>query len=323
MEKKDFKKIWLAKIESEDQAKFIIKEVSYGLFFVAALLLVVSILLKNNGFLDAIIFSVLALLLLKLKSRVAAIFCLIFSSFSLVVTFSNSISQSKSGGNNVLLALIVVWGSIRAIQATLVLRKRSAHFIWYLIAGIAGVIVLGSVLFLQKNNLSDSLTVFNSNKNYKIPEGFKSYKNQYMELSALAYPADWTVSEDRDKYQVVFESSDKRNAVTVTLLALDKGQTLDYSTYTSALLEKMKGNSGIQFYKVSEEIRKINDKDWLVFDGVLHLNGNSVYYNRYALCVTGKFSGRQYIQFILESDKSHFLADAIVFDKIIESAKFQ
>lgn len=121
--KKDFKKIWVDKIETEENATMVVKDVSYGLFFVAGLLVIVAFLLKTAGIIDGLLFAILAFLLLRFKSRIAAISLLLLSIASVIVTFMNKISSTNRGGTNIFLAVVILWSSIRAIQATLVLAK--------------------------------------------------------------------------------------------------------------------------------------------------------------------------------------------------------
>jgi|SRR3989344_2197731 len=112
---------WYGKIETLEQALKVIKESAYGFFFISILQAGLGFALGASLWIDAIIFSVLAAVLLKFKSRVAAVFLLIFSSAATVVTFINKFSPEPNvqmGGTNIFLSLVILWAAIRAVQAT-------------------------------------------------------------------------------------------------------------------------------------------------------------------------------------------------------------
>lgn len=120
--KKDLKEIWINKIETKETALTVIKECVYGFYFVAALGLIASFFLGVAYLVDSIIFVVCAFLLSRFKHVIIAIIMLMLSVLGLITTMINNLTHAK-GGSNIFLAIILVWISIRAIQATLKLRK--------------------------------------------------------------------------------------------------------------------------------------------------------------------------------------------------------
>lgn len=197
--------------------------------------------------------------------------------------------------------------------------KKILYSILYTIGGVAMALIIATGLAFalvyyfptigQKSNIEST---------YQVPSNFSTYKNTNMEISSLAYPTGWKVTEEnKDEYAVSFESPNGTTAVTVNLLLSDEGQTLDYKTYTTKLTELAKAEPSITFEKTGEEIKSINGKDWLIYNSIVGIK-NTVYQNRTAILVTGKYDNRQYFQFLMESDKDNFVEDSKILDKMIE-----
>lgn len=113
------------KIGNKEQAEYVIKQSSYG-FLVAGILnfVTVAVLYFGLGFkiglasmIDGVIYLVLALLLLKLKSRVVAVILLLISGIGVVATFLNQIGVTV-GGRNVILAVVIFYFAIASVYAT-------------------------------------------------------------------------------------------------------------------------------------------------------------------------------------------------------------
>lgn len=117
------KNAWFGKIETKEEALKIIKDSSNGFYFLAALQIVIGyFLLGLPAIIDGVIFAVLAFLLRKFKSMVVAMLLLLLSVGGIVVTAINQFGGG-TGGRNIILALIMIWVSIRAVQATAKLHK--------------------------------------------------------------------------------------------------------------------------------------------------------------------------------------------------------
>ena len=120
------KNTWFGKIETREEALKVIKDSSYGFFFIGILQAGIGFALGMNLWLDAILYLVFGGILFKFKSRVAAILLLLLTSGALVTTFLNKINpdpSSRTGGTNLFLAVIMIWISVRAIQATFKIHK--------------------------------------------------------------------------------------------------------------------------------------------------------------------------------------------------------
>lgn len=204
-------------------------------------------------------------------------------------------------------------------------NKKILYSILYTVGGIAMalIIVRGLTLvfiyYFPTIGLKPSIE-----STYQVPSNFSTYKNDNMEISALAYPTGWTVNEGKkDEYTVNFHSPNKRANVTVDLFVLDEGQTIDYKTYTITFFDEAKAEPSVTFEKTSEQIKNIDSKDWLIYDSIIGVKSqNTLYYNKTAILVTGKYGGRQYFQILLESDKENFVEDSKILDKMIESLRF-
>lgn len=117
------KNVWFGKIETKEEAIKVIKDSSNGFYFLAALQIVISyFLLGLPSIIDGVIFAVFAFLLRQFKSMVVAVLLLLLSVGGLVVTGINKFGGG-TGGQNLILAVIMIWVSVRAIQATFGLKK--------------------------------------------------------------------------------------------------------------------------------------------------------------------------------------------------------
>lgn len=117
------KNAWYGKIETKDEALKVIKDASNGFYFLAALQIVLGyFIMGTEAIIDGVLFAVCAFLLRRFNSRVVAVILLLLSIGGLVVTAINKFGGG-TGGRNIILAVIMIWTSIRAIQATFGLRK--------------------------------------------------------------------------------------------------------------------------------------------------------------------------------------------------------
>jgi len=115
------KNTWFGKIETRDEALKVIKDASNGFYFLAVLQVVLGyFIMGTEAIIDGVIFAICAFLLRKFNSRVVAVILLLLSIGGLVVT---GINKFGGGGQNLFLAVIMIWVSVRAIQATFGLKK--------------------------------------------------------------------------------------------------------------------------------------------------------------------------------------------------------
>ena len=113
-----------AKIENGADAAKTVRDASLGFFFVAALYGVVGFLMAPAALTDAVILVILATILMKWRSRTAAVLLLLVSGFQAGVTLLNRLGVMSEGGNNVFLAAIMVITAVRAVEATFKLHGR-------------------------------------------------------------------------------------------------------------------------------------------------------------------------------------------------------
>lgn len=112
------KKGIFSKIESHEDALKTIKDCALAFFFLAVLQAGIGYFVAPSLIIDAVLYAVLAAIMLKWNSRVAAVSLLIFSCFVIYMTIRNRLGLSAEGGNNIFLAAIVLWAAIRSVQAT-------------------------------------------------------------------------------------------------------------------------------------------------------------------------------------------------------------
>ena len=127
MEEKKKKSSMFAKIESRDDALKVIKDTSIGFFFIAALQAGLGFFIAPSLMIDVVLYAILAGVLLKWKSRIAAVLLLLLAAVTLAMTFLNMVGVTALGGNNVFLGLIIFWAAIKAVEATFKLQGQFAE----------------------------------------------------------------------------------------------------------------------------------------------------------------------------------------------------
>ena len=119
------KRTWFSKIDSREDALKTIKDSSKGFFFVGGLQIVIGLFLAPALIWDGFLFIVLAGILLKWHSRIAAVCLLIISLGSLATTILGRIGVIE-GGRNVILAIIILVASIKAVEAAFKINGKFA-----------------------------------------------------------------------------------------------------------------------------------------------------------------------------------------------------
>jgi hypothetical protein len=71
----------------------------------------------------SVVYAILAGVLLKWKSRIAAVLLSIMTFDALITTFSNRFGGGD-GGKNIILALFVFWLTVRLVKATFKLQGK-------------------------------------------------------------------------------------------------------------------------------------------------------------------------------------------------------
>ena len=115
------------KVENREEALYVIKQCSYVFLFVAGLNvaglnILLGFLISTAAIIDGVIYLVLGLLLLFLRSRVASILLFLISGAGIVVTFLNKIGVIY-GGSNISLAIIVFYSAIASVYTTFKYHK--------------------------------------------------------------------------------------------------------------------------------------------------------------------------------------------------------
>ena len=97
------------KIETRADALKVIKDTSRGFFFIAALQVALSFMLGFLLLIDAVVYATGGFFVRKFHSRVAAVALLLLALVGAGVTVANKLGENLGGGNNVLLAVIILW----------------------------------------------------------------------------------------------------------------------------------------------------------------------------------------------------------------------
>jgi predicted ferric reductase len=118
------KKGLFSKIETRDDALKAVKDTSMGFFVIAALQAALSFLVGFSVLIDAALYVIGGFFVRRFHSRVAAVALLLLALAGAGVTVANKLGENLGGGNNIFLALIVLWAAVRAVEATFKLHGR-------------------------------------------------------------------------------------------------------------------------------------------------------------------------------------------------------
>jgi hypothetical protein len=113
-----------AKIENGADAAKTVRDASLAFFVVAVLYGLMGVFMARAAITDAVILLILATILMKWRSRAAAVLLLLMSGLQAGVTLLNRLGMMSEGGNNVFLAAIMVITAARAVEATFKLHGR-------------------------------------------------------------------------------------------------------------------------------------------------------------------------------------------------------
>jgi hypothetical protein len=116
---------WFSKIETRDDALKAIKDASGGFFVLAGIqaALGVIVLKQYSMLFDVAVLVVGAAFLRWFNSRAAAVVLLLLAVVGAGVTVANKFGLALGGGNNVILAALMVWAGVRSVQATFKLHR--------------------------------------------------------------------------------------------------------------------------------------------------------------------------------------------------------
>src|SRR5262245_55675555 len=106
------------KIEARDAALETIEEASTVFYIVAGLIAVISFIWEPVLLIDAALYGIGGFFLRRFNSRVAAVILLVMSISWAGATLANAVGVNLGGDRNIFLALILLWFSYRAVQAT-------------------------------------------------------------------------------------------------------------------------------------------------------------------------------------------------------------
>jgi len=114
---------WISKIETRDDALEVEKIASYAFFFLAALQLVLFLSVRSTGAFVVAGFLVAGGAALRLHSRPAAALLLAVSALEALATLAKMFGAHPGFGSNVLVAGVMVWVAVRAVQSTWALQR--------------------------------------------------------------------------------------------------------------------------------------------------------------------------------------------------------
>ncbi len=118
------KKGLFSRIETHEDAAKMVRETAVAFLVLAGIQALIGFFLAPSTLVDAVVLAILALILWKGRSRVAALLLLVVSLGEAAVTVLNRVGVTSQGGTNVILAVIMVIAAVRAVEATFKLRGK-------------------------------------------------------------------------------------------------------------------------------------------------------------------------------------------------------
>jgi hypothetical protein len=101
-----------SKIETEEEALYIIKQTAYAAYIVGGIQVVLALLVSPIAFVDAALYILCGFFLQKYNSRIAGVAFFLMSCFAMYSTIVGT------GGKNVVLAIIIIAIAFTAMRAT-------------------------------------------------------------------------------------------------------------------------------------------------------------------------------------------------------------
>lgn len=101
-----------------------LRDTSKVFFLIAGLQAILSYWVGFGVLVDASIFAIGAFFLLRFNNRAAAVVLFLLALLSTAVTIANRSGANLGGGNNIILAVIILWAGIRAVEAAFKLHGR-------------------------------------------------------------------------------------------------------------------------------------------------------------------------------------------------------
>ena len=119
------KKVWIRKITTQEQALELIKDISKSLLGLAALQAMLGLFIGLQLWIGALIYAVLVLTVWQWHSRVGAVVLMILNVTEFVLRFIDGLDATNSTSTNqhLFLNVVLIWMSIRLLQATFKLHS--------------------------------------------------------------------------------------------------------------------------------------------------------------------------------------------------------
>lgn len=113
-----------ARIRQEEDAIKVVGAASLAFFIAGGLFMILSYWYGMELLVDGLAYVVLGFLLRQFRSRMIAILLLLLAVVTALMALGIFSGRGFSGGLNIILAAIVVWVGIRAVEATFKLRGK-------------------------------------------------------------------------------------------------------------------------------------------------------------------------------------------------------
>lgn len=115
-----------ARIRQQEDAVKVVGAASLAFFIAGGLFMILAYWYGSELLVNGIAYVVLGFLLRQFKSRMIAVLLLLLAIVTALMALGIFSGRGFSGGLNIILAAIVVWVGVRAVEATFKLRGKYA-----------------------------------------------------------------------------------------------------------------------------------------------------------------------------------------------------
>lgn len=118
---------WFSKIENREDALKVIKDTATAFIAIAIIQAILSFFVGSSIMIDAIVNMGGSFFLRRYNSRVAAVVLLVVAAIGLGFAVATLLGFKLGIESNILMAIIVLWAGIRAVESTFKLHGRFAQ----------------------------------------------------------------------------------------------------------------------------------------------------------------------------------------------------
>ncbi len=238
-----------------------------------------------------------------------------------LIIFPILIGFKLAGVGGLLGGFIIVFGINRTIRnIDFSASKKIIYSVLYLVGGVVlALLVAFGLTYAMKTFWPQNISP--KTISVRPPSGFSEYRNETLEVQNLFYPSGWETTFDQEQYMVTFEAPDTSRTILFGIVAVGEGETFETKTIADGVILSFK-NEGMTIDSSKDETTEVNGQKALYTDIIFRNKTPDTLYERVIVFPTGRYGGRQYVYFIMNTDKGRRVSDMQILDTMVKSLKF-